>query len=525
MPTILIADPIAGEGIEYLRRYGEIEVLAGQGREKLIERLPAADGLLVRSETRVTAEMIGFAERLRVIGRAGAGVDNIDIEAATRRGIVVVNAPGGNTVAAAEHALALMMSVARRIPQADAALKQGRWERSKFIGVELRGKTLGLVGLGRVGTEVARGALGMEMRVVAYDPYVPEERMRRLGLEPCDLERLLRESDFVSVHVPLTDQTRGVLNAERLALMRPTAYLINAARGGLVDEAALLEALDGGRLAGAGLDVFVHEPPIDNPLAAHPKVVATPHLGASTIEAQSQVAVQVAEQVIAVLQGRPAQFAVNAPLFPVEMGGEVEPYLELAHVLGNVCRQLADGHFRSVEVEYHGEIAEAETAALTAAAVRGILAPVSDDPVTLVNAHLVARSRGLEIVEKKSTGRDNHTNLVIVAIETDQGRTSVGGTVMDRQPHLVRVDEYWVDVVPSEGYMLVTQHEDRPGIIGKVGTILGEADINISSMQVGRQKRRGRALMMLTVDEPVPPEVAARIRSVANIATLKVVKL
>lgn len=525
MSIILIADPIAREGIEYLRQHGEVEVLAGQGVERLWQRLGEAEALLVRSETRVTAEMIARAPRLRVIGRAGAGVDNIDLEAATRRGIVVVNAPGGNTIAAAEHALALLLAVARRVPQADAALKQGRWERSKFIGVELRGKTLGLVGLGRVGTEVARRALGLEMHVLAYDPYVPGERARRLGLEPADLETVLRQSDFLSLHVPLTEETRCLINRERLALMKPGAYLINAARGGLVDEAALLEALDSGRLAGAGLDVFSREPATDNPLVSHPRVVATPHLGASTVEAQSQVAVQVAEQIAAVLQGRPAQFAVNAPLFPVELGPEVEPYLSLAHILGNVCRQLAEGRFRSVEVEYHGGIAGAETAALTASAVRGILAPISGEPITLVNAHLVARTRGLEIVERKSSARDNHTNLLMVTIVTDVGRRSVGGTVMDRQPHIVRVDDYWVDVVPSEGYMLVTHHEDRPGIIGKVGTILGEADINISSMQVGRDRPRGHALMMLTVDEPISPEVAARIRSVANISTIKVVRL
>jgi D-3-phosphoglycerate dehydrogenase len=525
MVLILIADPIATEGIDVLRQHGEVEVLVGQGPDRLRQRLVEASALLVRSETHVTAELIEAAPHLRVVGRAGAGVDNIDLEAATRRGIVVVNAPGGNTVAAAEHALALLMSVARRVPQADAALKQGRWERSKFIGVEVHGKTLGLVGLGRVGSEVARRAIGLEMHVLAYDPYVPAERMRRLGLEPADLETVLAQSDFISLHVPLTDETRGLLNAKRLTLLKPTAYLINAARGGLIDEQALIKALDAGQLAGAGLDVFSKEPATDNPLAAHPKVVATPHLGASTVEAQSQVAVQVAEQMAAVLKGRPAQFAVNAPLFPVELGSDVEPYLDLTHMLGNICRQLAEGGYRAVEVDYHGGIAEAETAALTAAAVRGILAPVSGEPVTLVNAHLVATARGLEIVERKSQARENHTNLIVVSIVTDQGRSSVGGTVMDGQPHVVRVDEYWVDVTPSEGYMLVTRHEDRPGIIGKVGTILGEADINISSMQVGRQQRRGHALMMLTVDEPVSPEVAACIRNVGTIASLKVVKL
>jgi D-3-phosphoglycerate dehydrogenase / 2-oxoglutarate reductase len=355
--TIVVADPIADEGLELLRAHADVKVVTGQPREALERALHDADALLVRSETRVTAALLECGPRLRVIGRAGAGVDTIDVAAATARGIVVVNAPGGNAVAAAEHSLALMFALARRIAAADAALKQGEWARSKYTGTELTGKTLGLIGLGRVGAEVARRALGLDMRVLVYDPYVPVEHARHLGLEAVELEALLESADFVSLHVPLTEATRGILNAERLRRMRPGAFLVNCARGGLVDNVALLEALDEGRLAGAAIDVFETEPvPDDDPLPRHPRVVATPHLGASTLEAQANVAAQVAQEVLAVLDGRPAQFAVNAPTLRPEDAEALQPYLELVRMLGKLATQLAQDHVRSAEIGYRGEI-------------------------------------------------------------------------------------------------------------------------------------------------------------------------
>jgi D-3-phosphoglycerate dehydrogenase / 2-oxoglutarate reductase len=525
MRLVLVADPIAEDGLALLRPHARVELVRGD-RAVLERELPEADALLVRSETRVTAALLDHAPRLRVVGRAGAGVDTIDVEAATARGIVVVNAPGGNSVAAAEHALALMFALVRRVAAADASMKRGEWRRGAYIGTELTGKTLGLVGLGRVGTEVARRALGLDMRVLVYDPYVPDEHVHRLGLESSELESLLRNSDIVSVHVPLTESTRDILNAARIQCMRQGAFLVNCARGGLVDEDALLAALDSGRLAGAGIDVYSTEPVAANdPLPRHPKVVATPHLGASTVEAQAQVALQVASEVLAVLDGRPAQFAVNAPSLRPEDAEFLEPYLGLVQMLGKLATQLADGHLRSAEISYRGEIAERNVTVLSAAAVQGLLEPISDTPINLVNARLFASQRGLEIVETRSSTPAHYTSLVRVTVHTREGATSVAGVISDGRANVVQIDEYELHLPPTPGYLLVTQHVDRPGIIGRVGMLLGEADINISSMQVGRRTPRGEALMLLSVDEPVPPSVVERIREAASIETIKVIKL
>jgi D-3-phosphoglycerate dehydrogenase len=525
MSLVVVADPIAEDGLALLRPHAQLELVSGD-RDALLRHLPQADALLVRSETRVTAELLERAERLRVIGRAGAGVDTIDVDAATRRGIVVVNAPGGNSVAAAEHSLALMFALARRVASADASMKRGEWRRGAYVGTELTGKTLGLVGLGRVGGEVARRALGLDMRVLVYDPYVPDEHARHLGLEPAELEPLLRSSDFVSLHIPLTDATRNILDASRLACMRPSAFLVNCARGGLVDESALVSALDNGLLAGAGIDVYPTEPVApDDPLPRHARVVATPHLGASTVEAQVQVATQVASEVLAVLDGRPTQFAVNAPSLRPEDAEFLEPYLGLVRMLGKLATQLAGGHLRSAEISYRGEIADRNVTVLTAAAVQGLLEPISDLPVNLVNARVFAQQRGLEIVETKSTTPAHYTSLVRMTVNTRDDSTSVAGVISDGRANVVQIDEYELHLPPTPGYLLVTQHSDRPGIIGLVGTLLGEADINISSMQVGRRTPRGKALMLLSVDEPVPPAVVDRIRQVANMEAIKVVKL
>ncbi|MBV9355469.1 MAG: phosphoglycerate dehydrogenase [Chloroflexi bacterium] len=525
-PRVVVADRIAEAGLEALREQTQLEYMAGQPRGQLLAALGKADALLVRSETRVTRELLDAAPRLRVIGRAGAGVDTIDLEAATARGIVVVNAPGGNAVAAAEHTLALLFALARRVAAADAAIKRGEWSRSSFLGIELTGKTLGLIGLGRVGMEVGRRAAGLEMRVLVYDPYVASDQIRRSGFEAAELDQVLTESDVVSLHVPLTEATRGILDRRRLALLREGALLINCARGGLVDEDALLSALDTGHLAGAGLDVFSHEPPSpDEPLALHPRVVATPHLGASTVEAQVSVAAQVADEVLAVLHGQPAQFAVNAPTVRAEEAPLVQPYVELTRMLGKLATQLANGHLRTMEISYRGEIAEHNVSAVTAAGVQGMLESISETHVNLVNARLLAQQRGLEVVETRSATPAHYLSLVQLTVHTDRGATSVAGAVSDGTATVVGIDGYDLHLSPTPGYMLVTQHTDQPGIIGLVGTVLGQADINISSMQVGRRTRRGQALMLLAVDEPVPADVLARIRTAANIASIKVISL
>jgi D-3-phosphoglycerate dehydrogenase len=481
--------------------------------------------LIVRSETKVTAEVIGSGSNLQVIGRAGVGVDNIDVDAATERGIVVVNAPAGNTIAVAEHTMGLIIAAARNIPQAATALREGRWERAKFMGLEIRGKTLGVLGLGRIGAEVARRAQAFEMETIGYDPYVSEEYAARIGVRLVDLNTLLAESDFLTIHVALTPQTEGLIRRPQLALMKPTAWIVNCARGGIVNEADLIRALDDGVIAGAALDVFEKEPAGDNPLVHHPRVVSTPHLAASTQEAQVNVAVQTAEQVVAVLEGRPAPFAVNAPRISSEAARVLGPFVGLAQTLGSVATQLAEGQLKSVEITYSGEIAEHDSAALKASIIRGLLEPISEENVTLVNAAIVARNRGLNISERKSAAPESYANLVTVRVDTDRTDSVVGGTIINGEPQIVRIDDYWVNLVPTGGYVILTHHVDRPGVVGQVGTILGKMDINISSMQVGRERARGPALMLLSVDDPVPTEVIQQIRSVADLAYVKVVRI
>lgn len=522
---VLVADPIDPRGLAPLAERAELVFANGGGPHLVAALLRDADGLLVRSETKVTAQLLAGARRLKVIGRAGAGVDNIDLETATRRGIVVVNAPGGNTVAAAEHTLALLLAAARRIAPADASLKRGEWRRAEFLGVEARGKVLGLVGLGRVGAEVARRAQAFDMRVLAYDPYVTTELARRVGVELTDLASVLEQADFVSIHTPLTAQTRGLIGAEQLARMKDSAFLVNCARGGLVDEAALLAALLAERLAGAAIDVFEQEPAADSPLAQHPKVVATPHLGASTVEAQASVAWLIAEQVLQVLDGRPAQFAVNAPALAPEAAEVLHPYVDLAQLLGSLATQLADGQFRAVRVAVRGEVAAHDNGLLATAVLRGLLAPILGGPVTFANARLLARGRGLDLVEERSEDADAYTNLLSVRVETASGVTQVEGTVIHEAARIVGIDSFRLDLASSGPYLLMTHHRDQPGMIGRVGTLLGEADINISQMQVGRSEPRGEAVMVLTLDEPVPPELLARLRAVPNMADVRLVRL
>ncbi len=523
--AILVTDPIAQDGINELERHTEVDVRLGLSRDELCAILPAYEGLVVRSETKVTADVIAAGSKLLVIGRAGVGVDNIDVDAATQRGIVVVNAPAGNTIAVAEHTIGLIIAAARNIPRAAAALAEGRWERSKFMGVEICGKTLGVLGLGRIGTEVAKRAQGFEMNVIGYDPYVSEEHANRIGVRLVDFDTLIRESDFLTIHVPATAQTNSLISREQLEQMKPSAWIVNCARGGIVNEQDLLDALDRGVIAGAALDVFAVEPAGDNPLVRHPRVVATPHLAASTQEAQVNVAVQLAEQIVAVLEGRPAPFAVNAPPISAEAARMLGPYVRLAQILGNLSTQLVEGQMRSIEIDYSGEIAEFDTAPLRAAVIRGLLEPISEETVTVVNATHVARSRGLGVSERKSSAPGGYANLISVRLATDRGSSVVAGTILADEPRVVQIDEYTVNLVPSGGYVMLTRHIDRPGVIGHVGTVLGEADINISSMQVGRERARGPALMLLSVDDPVPPETLQRIRKVEGLEYVKLVRI
>ena len=513
---VLVADPIAQHGLDILNTKLTVDVKPRLSEDDLVALIGAYDALIVRSATTVTARVIAAATHLQVIGRAGVGVDNIDLPAATQRGILVVNAPDGNSVAAAEHSIAMMLSLARHIPQADASLRGGRWERKQFLGIEISGKTMGVIGMGRIGQEVARRARGLQMNVLGYDPYVSNEQAERLGVKLCDLEDLLARADFCSVHVPLTEATRGIIGAAELARCKPGVCVINCARGGIVDEGALLAALDCGQVAGAALDVFANEPPFDSPLLAHPRVIVTPHLGASTREAQVAVAVDVARQILDVLDGRPAAHPVNAPIVPPETQAQLVPFCEVAEKLGCMASQLVDRRLSEVRITYAGQLSEMDTDLLRALVIKGLLEGVTEARITLVNANLIARERGLRVVEEKRRDAGHFANLITLSFADNGDDHVLSGTIMRDQPFIVRIDRYWLDFI-ARGYQLLIYHRDRPGLIGEVGRVTGKADINIAFMAVGRLEARGEALMTLTLDEPITPASRAEIESLSDV--------
>jgi D-3-phosphoglycerate dehydrogenase len=469
----------------------------------------------------VTERVLEAGRRLKVVGRAGVGIDNIDVAAATRLGVLVVNAPRGNIIAAAEHTIALLLALARNIPQADASVKRGEWQRSRYVGAEIRGKTLGVVGLGNIGSEVAKRAQGLEMEVVAYDPAVPRERAEQFNVELITLEDLFGRADFVSIHAPLVERTRNLIDARVLRRAKPGARLVNAARGGIVDEAALYSALVEGRLAGAASDVFVDEPVGESPLLRLPNFIATPHIAASTVEAQASVAEDVAEEVLAVLRGELPRYAVNAPALPPEELAFLRPFAILAERLASLHVQLDGGRVSQLEIEYQGELAERDVSLITSAAVKGLLQPFTEDRINAVNARLVAAGRGLKLVERRTPRqREGYPNGILLRADGSE----LAGTILFGEPHVTRVGSFRVNLVP-EGRFLISRHEDRPGVIGHIGTILGEADVNIGSMQVGRDAPRQRAMMFVSVDDAVGEEVLDRLREVANVADLRYVEL
>ncbi|UCB43065.1 MAG: phosphoglycerate dehydrogenase [Dehalococcoidales bacterium] len=522
---VLIADPVADEGIELLRSVAEVDVRTGLKSEELINVIGNYEGLVVRSQTQVTAEVIAAGVKLQVIGRAGTGIDNVDVDEATRRGIVVVNAPTGNTVSAAEHAIALMLSLARHIPQANAALKRGAWQRSKFMGTELRDKTLGIIGLGNVGSEVARRARAFEMRVIGQDPFVSEEMAASLQVELVTMERLLKESDFITLHLPLTPQTKGLIGLKELAMVKPTVHIINCARGGLIDEELLVKAIEEKKIAGAAVDVFPKEPATESVLFGNDEIIVTPHLGASTSEAQTMAAKDVAGQIVAVFRGQTPRYAVNVPFVSVEAMSVLGPYMAAAAASGRLVRQLVEGQVNSIQIKYEGEITAYDTNALKASALGGLLEGVTEERVNLVNASLLATRRGISVVEQKREKCENYASLITLEATTSAGTTTVTVTVIRDEPHVIRVDNYWIDIVPSDSYFLFSDHIDRPGLIGSVGKITGDADINISYMYLSRLKPRGQALMMLALDEPLPEEQIQQMLALPDINTVKLVRL
>lgn len=518
---VLIADRIDKEGIEFLRQHVDVTVEPELNPEDLKAKIGDYDALVVRSQTKVGAEIIERGEKLKVIGRAGVGTDNIDVDAATRKGIVVVNAPTANTVSAAEHTIALMLALARHVPEANNQLKSGKWQREKLIGIELRNKTLGIIGLGNVGSEVAKRAQAFEMHVIAHDPFVSTDFARNIKVDLAPLDQVLAEADFLSLHVPLTTTTTQLIGAEELAKVKPTTRIINCARGGLVDEKEVVKAIEEGRLAGAAFDVFESEPLTESSLFQNEKIIITPHLGASTTEAQAQAAQDIAEQVLTVLKGQFSRYAVNAPNIPPEL----VPFINAASTIGSLASQLMEGQIRSIHITYSGEVTNYDCNPIKTATISGLLQQATEERINLVNVGFIATQRGLKISEEKQAICQNYSNLLTLELDTNVRTTTISGTVRDNDTHIVQVDDFWMDIVPTGGYFLFCDHIDGPGLVGAIGTIAGKADINISSMHLSRLKPRGKALMILALDESLAEAQRQEILALPGIHTASPVKL
>jgi D-3-phosphoglycerate dehydrogenase len=528
MPRVLISDKLEAAGLTLLREAGiEVDNRPGLTGAALQEAIRAADGIIVRSGTQVTAELLDDPGKLRAIVRAGVGVDNIDVGAATRAGIVVMNTPGGNTVSTAEHTISLLMALARHIPFADTSTKQGKWERGKFVGTQLAGKTLGIVGLGRVGREVARRAAGLDIKVVGYDPFMAPDKAAQLGIESVTaIEQLLPRCDFLTVHTPLNDETRNLIGARELALMRRGARILNCARGGIINEEALAAALRSGHLAGAALDVFVPEPPpTDHPLLNLPNVVVTPHLGASTVEAQESVASEAAQLLVDFLKRGTVQFAVNMAAVDRTELEELRLYVDMARRLGLIHAQMDHGAIRKAELNYRGEAARRSTRLITAAFTAGLLEHRLAENVNIVNAELLARERGIEIIEQTNPRKGDFSTLIKAEVTTDQKTYTAAGTLFgDQFLRLVQLGPYHLDSF-MDGIMLIFTHRDVPGLIGFIGTIFGKHKVNIAQMTVGRQLPGGEAIAVLNLDSQPPEEAIHEVRSHPQISSLSVVKL
>jgi D-3-phosphoglycerate dehydrogenase len=482
--------------------------------------------LVIRSGTKVTSKVVEAAQNLKVIGRAGVGVENVDVEAASKKGIVVMNTPGGNDVTTAEHTISLMMSLARHIPQAVASLKMGKWTREKFMGVELCNKTLGIIGLGKVGRIVAERALGFRMKVIAHDPFVPTESAARLGVEVVSLDEIYERSDFITVHTPMTNETRGLINSSTFAKMKTGVRIINCARGGIVDEEDLIQALQEGKVAGAALDVFVEEPPRpDHPLLMMDQVITTPHLGASTGEAQLNVAIAVAQQMIDFLSRGIIRYAVNVPSVSPELLSILRPYLTLAEKLGSLQVQMLATLPKEVQIEYSGEVTQYDVAPLTLAVLKGILTPMMESSVNYVNAPVVARERGIKVIESKSSRAGDFASSITVRVKTKDKEAEVEGAIFgSNNPRIVRINNFYFEAIP-EGYILILHNKDVPGVVGAIGTLLGEKGINIAGFELGREKVGGMAISLIHVDESIPKKVLDILRHLPNILSAQMVKL
>jgi D-3-phosphoglycerate dehydrogenase len=524
---VLISDPISEEGIEILKNAGlEVVYKPGLPYEELLEIIPQFDALIIRSATKVTKEVIERAKNLKVIGRAGTGLDNVDLQAANEKGIVVMNVPGGNTLSAAEHTLALLFAIARNIPQAVIYLKEGKWEKKKFMGVELNNKVLGIIGLGRIGSIVADRALGMKMKVIAYDPFVSPEAAEKKGVELVSLEELYRRSDFITIHTPLTKETYHLIDEKAFSMMKDGVYIINCARGGIIDEEALYKAMVSGKVAGAALDVFEKEPVDPNhPLLSLENFIGTPHLGASTIEAQKIVAIEIANQLVDYLLKGIIRNAVNVPSLPPEILKIITPILTLAEKVGLLSAQIAEGAIQEVEITYKGEISHLDVKPITLAFVKGLLSPFLKEDVNYVNALIRAKERGIKIIESKTEISEDFTSLISAKVKHTQGYTVVEGTIFGKkEPRIVRINGFRLDALP-EGHMLYIFNEDRPGVIGKIGTILGNHNLNISRMHVGQDPMRKTNVILLSLDQPPTTEALKELSELSTVYLVKPLEL
>ena len=527
MLKILITDNLSKEGLDILREEKDIELdvrdkITPDELKRIINNY---DALIVRSATKVTKEIIDNSEKLKVIGRAGVGLDNVDVDSASKRGIIVMNTPEGNTISTAEHTFSMLLALSRSIPQANFSVKAHKWDRKNFMGVEVFHKTLGIIGLGRVGGEVAKRAISFGMKVIAYDPFLSMEKAEKLEVELADLKELLSRSDYISVHTPLTDETRHLISKDEFNFMKNGVRIINCARGGIIDEDALFEAIKSKKVAGAAIDVFEIEPPQDSRLIELDCVVTTPHLGASTEEAQVNVAIDIAKQVRDALKGRGIRNAVNIPSVTSEVFKVIEPYVKLAEKIGSLQSQMVDGRISRVKVIYGGEVTNHELAPITIALIKGLLTPALGETVNYVNASFIAKERKIEVIETKTTDVEDFANLISVEVKTEKMKNSVSGTLFTKNtPRIVKIDNFYVHAVP-EGYMIITFNMDKPGIIGGIGTILGLNNINIAGMTFGREESGDQAITVLNVDSPVPQDVLDQIKKLPNISDAKLIRL
>lgn len=528
MIKILVSDQLSEEGLRILREVKEfqVDVKTELKPETLKEIIKDYDGLVVRSATKVSGDIINSAARLKVIGRAGVGLDNVNLDAATQKGIIVMNTPAGNTISTAEHTMSMILALSRNIPQANASMKKGEWKRSKFMGVELYNKTLGIVGLGRIGSEVAKRALSFGMKVLAFDPYLSCEVAQHLAVEVVEFKELLATSDYITVHIPLTEETRHMISVSQIAAMKKGVRLVNCARGGIIDEQAVADGVRAGKIAGAAIDVFEQEPvPADSELLKLDNIISTPHLGASTEEAQVNVAIEVAEIVRDALLGKGIRNAANYPCLEPEACKVVEPYINLAEKIGSFSSQLIEGRIQDLNLIYSGQVAQFDTSPITLALVKGLLYPMLQETVNFVNSIALAKERGIKIKEAKSSKEEEFVNLIELELKTDKETRSIAGTLSsNKQPRIVKIDEHYVEASPF-GYLVVMKNWDKPGIIGNIGTLMGKYNINIAAMTFGRNTPGGQAVSILNVDSPVSAELLEKIKNLENIMAVKLIRL